>query len=157
MEAEIVRFIKGVAILAAFVAGIAITVSKKVDIDTKPWGAALFVSSWIAARRDRDAWNMMGCGTNYYGEVQSPEGRIYTKWFCLFCIALLPVRSFYVFGCTYHYPVCLNISVSLSPPLANPGLGLYWPSVRRTALWILPGIFAAWAVLFLLDLMKQSR
>jgi hypothetical protein len=137
------RHIIGVAIFMAFIFGIGIMTEG--NSDTKFWGAALFVSSWVAARKQPNAWSVNGCGTHYYGEVESPRGTVHTKWFCFCFVPLIPVHSFYLLNSNGHLegPDHYTRALTQRP---YPGLGFYWPSVGRTALWIVPGMLILYAI-----------
>jgi hypothetical protein len=139
------RHIKGCAIYMAFLFGIGIMIGGKSDTVPRFWGVVLLVCSWAAARMLRDAWSLNGCGTHYYGEVDSPQGTILTKWFCFFFVPVIPIQSFHLLESNGHLEGPDHYTRSLTQrPYA--GLGFYWPSVRRTALWIVPGFVALYAI-----------
>jgi hypothetical protein len=156
----------GFAILLAFVFGIDLMVipDRKLDrefgVQRRFLGTALFVSSWVAARKHPNAWSLMGCGTAYYGELGSPEGTVHTKWFCFLFVPLLPIQSFYLRYSTSHIEVepehvvyTRTLTLRQTP---YPGLGFYWPSIGRTALWIVPDILVVFAVLSFLKWINES-
>jgi hypothetical protein len=96
-------------------------------------GVPLLTGSWFVARAQPGAESVNGWGTGFFGEVETSAGSIITKWVCVF-IPLLPVRSFYVLdakaGVSDFLPGFQQVTHYKLLPL--PGLGLHWPSVRKT-------------------------
>lgn len=83
------------------------------------------------------AESVNGIGTGLFGEVDTPDGVVMTKWVRLF-LPLVPVRSYYVLHAGERVGTVFSQerSYRLAP---LPGLGLHWESVAGTALLSLVG------------------
>lgn len=119
-------------------------------------GVALLTGSWLLARVQPDIQSFVWMGTGLFGGIETPRGKIKTKWLCL-VIPLLPVRSYYVISEMedINWLVANLVAVLNFPPSPYevpcevsplPGLGLSWRSVGKTILWTLIALATVVAV-----------
>ncbi len=114
----------------------------------------LITGSWFAAHAQPGAWSLNGCGTHFFGEAKDPMGTVETKWLCFFFVPVIPVLSYHVLKSSDHL-VSFGERERNLDLIAFSGLGLHWPSIRRTALGSSVGAIVLCAVLFLLKKLNE--
>jgi hypothetical protein len=137
------HFIVGLAVTCLFIGGgglvfVGINAASPKRIFA---GAALLVAVWFAARAQGGAWSLNGFGTSYYGQIDSPQGSIHTKWLSVFFVPTVPVRSYYLFEIS-DVETTHDEHKATYKQARLPGFGLYWPSVEKSLVWTFVGVFA---------------
>ena len=94
-------------------------------------GLGWLCGAWFIARVHDGASCVNQCaGTKYFGKTEATNAVIFTKWI-IFLLPLLPVRSFVVHGVN-NVDRSFLTTVTTYKLTRLPGIGLSWPSVRKT-------------------------